>query len=59
MTPMQSKPHSEEYRKFANLLGRVLSVSKADLNRQMEKDKQEKRIAKPTSHIADQNTHKQ
>jgi hypothetical protein len=46
---MKAKPQSEEYKAFENLLGRVLSVSKSDLNRQMEADKREKRKPKASA----------
>jgi hypothetical protein len=43
IVPMKRKPQSEEYRRFENLLGEVLTVSKEELNRRMEADKREKR----------------
>jgi len=49
---MSSKPQSEEYRRFEGLLGKVLSVSKEDLKRQMQADKKEKRPAKAASHAS-------
>jgi hypothetical protein len=51
---MRSKPQSEEYRNFENLLGKVLSVSKEDLKAQMDADKKEKRIAKSASRVSDE-----
>jgi hypothetical protein len=48
---MKPKPQSEEYKAFENLLGRVLSVSKTELNRRIEEDKKAKReIKSPASH---------
>jgi len=46
---MKSKPQSEEYRRFETLLGRVLSVSKADLKREEADSKKEKRPARVAS----------
>ena len=40
---MKSKPTSPEYKAFENLLGRVLTVPKAEINRRLSKrDKREK-----------------
>jgi hypothetical protein len=39
---MKPKPQSAEYKAFENLLGKVLTVSKAELNQRIEKEKQEK-----------------
>jgi len=48
---MKPKPQSEEYKAFENLLGRVLSVSKTELNKRIEEDKKAKReIKSPASH---------
>jgi hypothetical protein len=49
---MKPKPQSEEYKSFESLLGKVLSVSKADLNQQIKADKQEKRIPKSASRVS-------
>jgi hypothetical protein len=46
---MKSKPQSEEYARFENLLGEVLSVSKAEITRRIEEDKREKRKPKSAS----------
>ena len=43
------KPQSEEYTRFENLLGKVLAVSKKELNRRIEADKREKRTPKSAS----------
>ncbi len=43
---MKDKPPSPEYKAFENLLGRVLTVSKAELNRRIEQEKREKRTPK-------------
>jgi hypothetical protein len=40
---MNQKPQSVEYKAFENLLGSVLSVSKAELNRRIAQEKSEKR----------------
>jgi uncharacterized protein YjaG (DUF416 family) len=47
--PVKQKPQSEEYRRFENLLGEVLTVSKAELNRRLEAEKREKRTPKSAS----------
>jgi hypothetical protein len=39
---MKPKPQSEEYARFENLLGRVLTVSKKELNERLEAEKREK-----------------
>jgi len=39
---MGSKPQSEEYKAFEALLGNVLSVSKAEIQRRLELEKAEK-----------------
>lgn len=44
--PVKPKPQSEEYRRFENLLGEILTVSKAELNRRLEEEKREKRTPK-------------
>jgi hypothetical protein len=41
--PMKPKPQSAEYKAFENLLGQVLTVSKAELNRRIAQEKSEKR----------------
>jgi hypothetical protein len=41
--PMSTKPQYAEYKAFENLLGSVLSVSKAELNRRIAQEKIEKR----------------
>jgi hypothetical protein len=43
---MNTKPQSPEYKAFENLLGKVLKVSKTELNRRMKADKREKRTPK-------------
>jgi hypothetical protein len=47
--PVKTKPQSEEYARFENLLGEVLSVSKAEITRRIEEDKREKRKPKSAS----------
>jgi hypothetical protein len=47
---MKPKPQSEEYKAFEALLGSVLSVSKAEINKRMEQEKRDKR--KPTAHAS-------
>jgi hypothetical protein len=41
---MNQKPQSVEYKAFENLLGQVLSVSKAEINRRIVEEKSEKRM---------------
>lgn len=36
--PVKSKPQSEEYTRFENVLGKVMRVSKAELDRRIEAD---------------------
>jgi hypothetical protein len=52
MDPMKPKPTSPEYKAFENLLGKVLTVPKAEINRRIEEDKREKRIPKSASRVA-------
>jgi hypothetical protein len=40
---MKTKPQSDEYKAFENLLGQVLSVSKVEIKRRIEQEKREKR----------------
>ena len=37
------KPQSEEYKAFESLLGKVLSVSKAEISQRIEQEKRQKR----------------
>jgi len=39
---MQPKPQSDEYKAFESLLGKVLSVSKEELQRRLEEEKKAK-----------------
>ncbi len=39
---MKAKPQSEEYARFENLLGQVLTVSKKELTERLEAEKREK-----------------
>lgn len=39
---MKPKPQSAEYEAFENLLGKVLSVPKAEITRRIEEDKRER-----------------
>jgi hypothetical protein len=48
-TLMKTKPQSEEYKRFENLLGGVLSVPKAEIDRRIEEAKREKRTPKSAS----------
>jgi hypothetical protein len=50
---MKPKPQSDEYKAFEGLLGRVLSVSKVELNKRIEEDKREKRTPKTPFRAAD------
>lgn len=43
------KPQSEEYQRFENLLGRVLSVSKEELNRRLKENPPQKRVPKASA----------
>jgi hypothetical protein len=45
------RPSSSEYKAFENLLGRVLKVPKAEINRRIAEDKREKRSPKAASHV--------
>jgi hypothetical protein len=51
IVPMKTKPQSEEYRSFENLLGKVITVTKSELNQRLESEKQAKaaspRVDKP------------
>jgi hypothetical protein len=49
---MKDKPPSPEYRAFENLLGKVLSVSKAELNQRIAQEKREKKTPKFASHVS-------
>jgi hypothetical protein len=42
MYSMKPKPQSEEYKAFEALLGSVLTVSKAELDKRIEQEKREK-----------------
>jgi hypothetical protein len=46
---MKPKPQSQEYKAFEQVLGKVLTVSKAELNERMKKNGQEKHTPKPVS----------
>jgi hypothetical protein len=46
---IKAKPQSVEYKAFENLLGQVLTVSKAELNKRIEEDKREKGTPKSAS----------
>jgi hypothetical protein len=52
MNSMRPKPQSEEYRAFEMLLGNVLQVSKAELNRRIAEEKSEKQVKVPASRVA-------
>jgi hypothetical protein len=47
---MNQKPQSAEYKAFESLLGQVLSVSKAEINRRIAEEKSEKRT--PRGHAS-------
>jgi hypothetical protein len=51
--PMKPKPQSEEYQRFESLLGRVLTVSKEELNERLKESKREKRTPKRVSRVSD------
>jgi hypothetical protein len=44
---MKPKPQSAEYRAFENMLGKVLTVTKAELNQRLEQEKKEKTASRP------------
>ena len=44
---MKPKPQSKEYRAFENMLGKVLTITKAELNQRLEKEKREKVNSRP------------
>ncbi len=46
---MKPKPQSDEYKAFETLLGKVLSVSKKELNERLKKGEQEKHTLKHVS----------
>jgi len=48
----KAKPQSEEYARFETLLGKVLSVSKVELNRRIAEEKREKRMSKSASRVS-------
>jgi hypothetical protein len=41
---MKTKPASPQYKAFENLLGKVLTVTKAELNERLKKDEQQKDV---------------
>jgi len=47
---MSTKPQSPEYKAFENVLGKVLTITKAELNQRLENEKQEKRPSQPKNH---------
>lgn len=47
------QPQSDEYKSFEDLLGKVLSVSKAELNERMKKTEQEKHKPRASSRASD------
>jgi hypothetical protein len=49
---MKTKPDTAEYKAFENLLGKVLSVSKAEIIRRIEQEKREKRVPKSASRVS-------
>ena len=42
---MKPKPQSDEYRAFENVLGKVLTVTKSELNDRLKSEKQEKKVS--------------
>jgi len=44
---MKPKPQSDEYKAFETMLGKVLTVTKTELNQRLEKEKQEKKTPHP------------
>jgi hypothetical protein len=49
---MQKPPVSEEYKAFEQVLGKVLSVSKRDLDERIKEEKREKRPRKSASPVS-------
>jgi hypothetical protein len=49
---MKPKPQSPEYKAFENVLGKVLTVSKTELNQRLEQEKREKQATIPASRVA-------
>jgi hypothetical protein len=49
---IKGKPQSAEYKAFENLLGSVLSVSKAELTRRIKQENNEKRTPKSASRVS-------
>jgi hypothetical protein len=49
---MKQEPTSAEYKAFENLLGKVLAVPKADIDRRIEEDRREKRTPKSASRVS-------
>ena len=52
---MKTKPQSEEYKAFETLLGRVLRVSKAELNRRIEAEKRKPKASASRVSVAPSN----
>ena len=50
---MKAKPQSEEYKAFEHLLGKVLTVSKTELNLRMKKAEHEKHTPTSASRASD------
>jgi hypothetical protein len=48
---MKAKPQSDEYKAFESLLGKVLTVSKAELQTRLDEEKREKQT-KAASHAS-------
>jgi Mor family transcriptional regulator len=48
---MKLKPTSSEYKAFENVLGSVLKVTKAELNRRIEEEKRKPKAR--ASHVSD------
>ncbi len=46
---MKTKPTSPEYKAFENLLGKVLTVPKAEITRRIEEDKRAPKSSSPVS----------
>lgn len=49
---MKAKPTSPEYAAFENILGKVLTVSKTDLDARLKQEKREKQIPKSASRVS-------
>ena len=52
--PVKSKPKSDEYKAFENVLGKVLKVSHTELKDRLEKEKAAKKQTSSSDHASDE-----